>query len=1652
MAVVDPGGAFRQTAALPSICAPREPLRMPENPVRIFVSSPADVEHERAVVKEIIERLAGEYLPYFPLHAVLWEEEALTADRTFQAGLTPPAACDIVLVILWTRLGTPLPQEPYRGMTGTEWEFVDAVDASADEGSPEVLVYKKTTPRLIDITDATLAREAIEDRRRLEEFFRRHFFHEDNSFRRAFRTFDNTAAFRELVETQLRKLLNRRISAERRASAGDPGWRGSPFRPGRPFDLGDERIFTGREQELRELLHRLESAPEAGGAPVLLAGPSGAGKTSLVRAGLLPRLARPFQFEQVASVRACLVEPLADGPRPLAAIARQLSDDAVLGEALAAFGLGAGGLERLLDGDPALAAAQIASALAPGRGHTGTGSRLLLVLDPLQPVLEERPDGELDGLGRALQALAAEESIWILGVLRSDALPALERLPALHTALQHSGWMTLHPPPPSRIRQVVEIPARIAGLDLDAGAEQGRGLVEQLEADASQLRLWPPPVQAVLEHAYRHARTAAAADGDAAPHIAADAYRDSGGLAGHLLAEADALWRSLEGDERDALPMLCRALITLDAAAGEPSLRAGSRPILCRTAAGVRLLERLIACRLAVAEGVHDPKAAVDCEPADDRLRTELAQVLQSARDGWMHRWHLLRPPRARRGESEAAAPEPPPSGRTERRWRDYRAVATFVHPVLISDWPPVRDWLAVPAHRRLLSLRCQLDRQAQLWKRTSCNPEYLLREAGYADAVELAEHHGEELEPLERRFIEQSRAHLRYLRRRGRVVRLVGAVLAALVLLSSITAGVAYRASSQAQANLSRSKLNEAELFIERGNTPQAVALALTAGADLPSRAVQTLGLAFGNNRLIAMAPSAVPAAGGPGIPGFDASGERLASFLPEQGPHLLRLGRGRFEVGERLAPPALGLHSLVIGADEQVFGVAIDGVYALPAGADAAPAYPCGAPPGSGRALDPSRTRLAVSPRTESGNEGICVLDLTQPGRVLFQTALSEGELRGISFSADGSALLTASARGRTHLVDLARGEITRSLPAEGPLGRPFDQAVFDPTGERIAIACADDRVRLYRRDGRLIAELSSTEGGGRQHRLHRSAVRDVAFGPEGAFLVAVDDEGQVVRWSVAASARTAKDADAAPARAQAVVLGTHRLSAGSVDVIAPQPHSGFSEALVLSASLDGSARIWGLTTGKPIAVLGHDAAITAARFSDDGTRVRTFSARDATVRLWSLRPVSRIAYHLRHPDHVWHLDMARSPQAAAGADKRLLLATAAWDGGVRVWSYRRTDRSEPPEPLATFEGDGRAVRQVRFSGDGRLLASAHYDGSARLYEPARQAEICRLGVTESPDGQVYNVLFAPQADWLLTTSDDPARPVRAYSSSSCEALDTGGVWADAAAPVEAAAVAVRGERTLVATGGGDGTLRLAEVDAGGEWRPLCQRPTGIGAIGDLALSPDGDAVAVAGEASHAALIELDGQLPAEPGARLCGPLRRLEGHRGRIYSIAFSPDSRRLLTASLDKTARLWNRDGSARAVLSGHQDRIYRAAFSPGGGWLLTASRDGRILVWQSPEGSSRGVEQLAPFLPLNAEAGGVANAAFSPDGQYIAGAYWENAAVLWRLWSEDATLPEGQRRRWGPERARLALVNEAYQFRRDNRAMAPEPTLMAEPEQ
>lgn len=91
-------------------------------PIKIFISSPGDVNDERRRAALVISRLKREFVRFFEISAVLWEYEPMLSSGHFQDIIDPPSAADIVVLILWSRLGTPLPAKTetreYKGLDG----------------------------------------------------------------------------------------------------------------------------------------------------------------------------------------------------------------------------------------------------------------------------------------------------------------------------------------------------------------------------------------------------------------------------------------------------------------------------------------------------------------------------------------------------------------------------------------------------------------------------------------------------------------------------------------------------------------------------------------------------------------------------------------------------------------------------------------------------------------------------------------------------------------------------------------------------------------------------------------------------------------------------------------------------------------------------------------------------------------------------------------------------------------------------------------------------------------------------------------------------------------------------------------------------------------------------------------------------------------------------------------------------------------------------------------------------------------------------------------------------------------------------------------------------------------------------------------------
>ena len=156
--------------------------------------------------------------------------------------------------------------------------------------------------------------------------------------------------------------------------------------------------------------------------------------------------------------------------------------------------------------------------------------------------------------------------------------------------------------------------------------------------------------------------------------------------------------------------------------------------------------------------------------------------------------------------------------------------------------------------------------------------------------------------------------------------------------------------------------------------------------------------------------------------------------------------------------------------------------------------------------------------------------------------------------------------------------------------------------------------------------------------------------------------------------------------------------------------------------------------------------------------------------------------------------------------------------------------------------------------------------------------------------------------------------------------------------------------------------------------------------GSVTSAAFSPDGKRVVTASWDKTARVWDLSGPAPVATV---------LSGHTEQVTSAAFSPDGKRVVTASADMTARVWDLSGPAPAatVLSGHTGSVYSAAFSPDGRRVVTASDDKTARVWD-----------LSGPVPaatvLSGHTDWVKSAAFSPDGKHVVTASADSTVIIY----------------------------------------------------
>jgi WD40 repeat protein/serine/threonine protein kinase len=347
---------------------------------------------------------------------------------------------------------------------------------------------------------------------------------------------------------------------------------------------------------------------------------------------------------------------------------------------------------------------------------------------------------------------------------------------------------------------------------------------------------------------------------------------------------------------------------------------------------------------------------------------------------------------------------------------------------------------------------------------------------------------------------------------------------------------------------------------------------------------------------------------------------------------------------------------------------------------------------------------------------------------------------------------------------------------------------------------------------------------------------------------------------------------------------------------------------------------------------------------------------------------------------------------------------IATGSSDKTARIWD------AATGALLHTLSGFTADVYRVRFSPDGTCVLAASWDGTARVWDVATGA----LLWTADYEDRVLDAEFGPDGTFAATTGF--GNTIALWNTADGRRLRT---LVGHTERVIAMELSPDGDHLV--TGSEDGTARVWDPATGA----LLSTSEGHGAaVHALAVSPDSRLAASTSWSGRVRVISL------RDGRSL-----ELAGHDDQIHDVAFSPDGTRLVTASEDRTARVWDTatgallhtleghdcgvrrtlftrdgqsvltfaiDGTARRwsaatgqlewTFLGHRDGIWSAQLDPGGERLLTASSDGTVRVWRA--------QQQRHLRAVRAPGSVLTHASLAPDGQRIAAIDRDGTVRVW----------------------------------------------------
>jgi len=311
----------------------------------------------------------------------------------------------------------------------------------------------------------------LSEKEALENFFDK-WFHDkaEGTLIAAFHPFNTSADFEEILESHLQKLIKNRLPesvVKEEVPAIKPQWKeGSPFRGLNVFEFEHSPVFFGRTKAVSEIIDGLRQQAASEKSFVLILGMSGGGKSSLVRAGVLPMLTQPGVIEGVGLWRRAIVKP-GDSPGDLFdGLASCLLRENALPE-LSADRTDINELANLLRETPKAAVPLIKGGLSQAASEMAKSeqleeqpaARLILVIDQMEEMfsLESITHAERIKFIEALDALSRSGRVWVIATLRSDFYPRCTELESLVELKEGTGQYDLLTPAPAEIGQMIRL-------------------------------------------------------------------------------------------------------------------------------------------------------------------------------------------------------------------------------------------------------------------------------------------------------------------------------------------------------------------------------------------------------------------------------------------------------------------------------------------------------------------------------------------------------------------------------------------------------------------------------------------------------------------------------------------------------------------------------------------------------------------------------------------------------------------------------------------------------------------------------------------------------------------------------------------------------------------------------------------------------------------------------------------------------------------------------------------------------------------------------------------------------------------------------------------------------------------------------------------